>query len=153
MTYIPGDYWMICHVCGFKIRRSRMKKRYDGAWVCDQCWTPQHPQEFVKSIKETIAVPVARPDDSDIFDETTVKTAGSKGDGTIDLDSVSGLSDTYSLGIVLDDDTVHWTFCDGDPSGNTVTLKEELRNDAAKGNAVYIPGSSFITTAITQDDL
>ena len=38
-----------------------MKKRWDNAWVCEECWEPRHPQEYVRGISERIAVPVARP--------------------------------------------------------------------------------------------
>lgn len=60
--YIPGDYLMVCDVCGFTYRSSEMKKRWDNAWVCKKDFEPQHPQEFVKGRADKVRVPVARPD-------------------------------------------------------------------------------------------
>jgi hypothetical protein len=60
-SYIPGDYYLVCDVCGVDHRRSDMKKRWDNAWVCKEDWEPRNAQERVRGIPEKIAVPVARP--------------------------------------------------------------------------------------------
>lgn len=59
--YRPGDYWMVCDVCGLDYRRSEMRQRWDRAWVCRDDWEIKHPQESVRGIRERIRVPVARP--------------------------------------------------------------------------------------------
>ena len=60
--YEPGNYWMICDVCGRKFRFSDMLRRWDNAWVCHNDWEIQHPQEHLRGRSERIGVPVARPE-------------------------------------------------------------------------------------------
>jgi hypothetical protein len=60
-SYIPGDYYLVCDVCGLDFRRSDMKERWDKAWVCHNDWEPRNEQESVRGIPEKINVPVARP--------------------------------------------------------------------------------------------
>lgn len=60
-SYIPGDWYLVCDVCGVDHRRSDMRKRWDNAWVCKEDWEPRNQQESVRGIPEKIAVPVARP--------------------------------------------------------------------------------------------
>ena len=67
MSYISGDYWLICDVCGFRIRRSQIRKRWDGLMVCASDWEPRHPQDFVKGRVDRMAVPIARPEPVDNF--------------------------------------------------------------------------------------
>lgn len=74
MPYRPGDWWMICDVCGLKYLHSKMKKRYDDAWVCSDDWEPKHPQEIDRILQtEDTSVPVARPRPTDIFDSKLTK--------------------------------------------------------------------------------
>ena len=40
--------------------------------VCRQDWEPRHPQEFVRGVKEQIAVDIARPDTEPTFHATPV---------------------------------------------------------------------------------
>jgi len=141
--YIPGDYWMVCDVCGFDYRWSQMRKRWDGAWVCAKDWEPHNPQDFVKARKEKIAVPVARPSQVDFTNSTTLAVAGVIGDLTITVASATSISDEDSIGIGLDDGTVQWTTVNGDPVGALVTLTGSLIDEAAIGNTVYTVGDSF----------
>ncbi len=60
--YEPGNYWMVCDVCGRKYRRADMRARWDNAWVCLEDWEIQHPQEHLRGKMEEIGVPVARPE-------------------------------------------------------------------------------------------
>lgn len=64
-NYIPGDYYRICDVCGFKYRQSEMLKRWDNVWVCSADFEPRHPQEFLRGKNEHIAAHDPRPDTSD----------------------------------------------------------------------------------------
>lgn len=153
--YIPGDYWMICDVCGFQYRRSQMRKRWDGAWVCPKDYERRHPQDSVKVRKERAGVPVARPDIDTAISSTEIKTAASKGDKTIDVDSISGIDDKDGIGIVLDGyGGTFWTYVNGDPSGNTVTLNDALPGPAAVDNDVYFStGDYYLTSDISGSDL
>jgi len=67
MTYIPGDPWMICDICGFKYRRSVMRKNYKGQVVCPEDFESRHPQELVKGIVSKMQVSNARPEPPEIY--------------------------------------------------------------------------------------
>lgn len=67
MTYIRGDFWRICDVCGFKCRASETSKRWDGLMVCREDFETRHPQDFVRGRLDRQNVPDARPEPADVF--------------------------------------------------------------------------------------
>lgn len=69
---------------------------------------------------------------------TTVSTAAVSGAGSIDVASITGMSDGDNIGIELDDGSIQWTTISGAPSGSTVTLAANLTDDVAAANAVYV---------------
>ena len=70
--YQPGNHWLICDSCGLKFRLSEMRMRWDKLMVCQKDWEQRHPQEFVKGIKEKIAVDIARPESEPVYITTPV---------------------------------------------------------------------------------
>ena len=149
--YIPGDYWQICDECGRKIRSSISKLRWDGLIVCPADWEPRHPQELMNvPPSDQQAVPYARPRQTAIVvsASTTIGTAGSAGDSTITVVSISGMSDTQQITITLDNGNSQITTINGTPTGTTVTLTDTLSGSAAVGNYVVVS-----TTGTTQSDL
>lgn len=80
------------------------------------------------------------------FVRTTIATAAVSGATTIEVASITGagtaavtatsITDTYAIGIELDDGTMQWTTVSGAPSGTTVTLAAALTDDVAVGNVV-----------------
>lgn len=73
---------------------------------------------------------------SDPVETTLASTAGS-GASTATLTSVSGIAASDYIGIVQDDNTVHWTTVNGAPSGNVVTLTAVTTATATAGTSVY----------------
>ena len=63
----PGGHYVICDVCGFKIRASETRKRWDGLRVCTKDWEPRHPQDGVRGQRDRQAVTDARPEPPDVF--------------------------------------------------------------------------------------
>ena len=61
MGYIPGDFWRICDRCGGQFRQSATRMTWDKLMVCNSCWEPRNPQDFVKGKKDNQAVPNPRP--------------------------------------------------------------------------------------------
>lgn len=145
--YIKGDYWMRCDVCGFDFRFSQMRERWDGLWVCSDDYEERHPQEYVKGIGDFQAVPFARPDSINVFSTTTLSADMAAGSLSITVASVTGISDGDSIGIGLDNETIHWTLVNGDPDATllTVPLLVGAWSGASSGNTVYARGSSFGT--------
>ncbi|MDY6893824.1 MAG: hypothetical protein SVO01_00175 [Thermotogota bacterium] len=81
MTYVPGDYLVICDRCGFKRLASECKMTWDGWFVCeDTCWEPKHEQFTPpKPLGEKQSVPVRRAEDSlnmvDSVDDSTLEAS------------------------------------------------------------------------------
>lgn len=72
MTYIPGDHWVVCDLCGIKYRRSECRFNYRNHLVCGKCWEPRHPQEKgPTTLRERQKVKDPRPegDGYDVFVE------------------------------------------------------------------------------------
>ena len=152
--YISGDYWQNCDVCGFNYRRSQMRQRWDGLWVCDKDWEPQHPQDLVVGIPDHQAVPVARPDHVDFTNSTTLTADAAAGATFVSVASISGISQYFSVGVALDDTTIHWDQVTNDPTGGlSLTLFRGLFGPATSGNTVYVRGDAFRTTEPTSGDL
>ena len=65
--YKDGDYNAICDECGKKFKFSKLKKRWDGLFVCERDWEPRHPQDYVKGIRDNMSVPISRPEAGNNF--------------------------------------------------------------------------------------
>lgn len=66
-SYRSGDHYRICDECGFKVRASETRKRWDGMIVCHKDWEPRHPQDGVRGRRDKQAVKNARPEAPDTF--------------------------------------------------------------------------------------
>lgn len=73
--YIAGDHWLICDECGFKVRVSETRKRWDGLRVCLKDWEPRHPQDLVRGRHDRQRVATSRPEPPDTFLEINDVTA------------------------------------------------------------------------------
>lgn len=71
------------------------------------------------------------------YTETALAAAAAISATSITVDSATGISDGDNVGIVLDDDTIHWTTVDGAPAGAVITLTAGLASAAAEDNTVY----------------
>lgn len=59
---------MVCAECGLKFRRSKVRKRWDGNYVCRADWEPRHPQDTPWPMpRDKGGVPVARPEPEDVY--------------------------------------------------------------------------------------
>lgn len=67
--YIPGDPWTICDRCGWKIRKSTVRKTWDGLMVCEKDWEPKHSQLYPTPVitGEGRQYPNARLEPTDTF--------------------------------------------------------------------------------------
>lgn len=69
--------------------------------------------------------------------KTEIKVAADSGAGSIDVDSITSISDGDNIGIELDNAPLQWTTVNGAPAGDTVTLTANLTGDVAVDNYVY----------------
>ena len=65
--YRSSDHYVICDECGFKVRASETRMRWDKMRVCTKDWEPRHPQDFVRGKRDQQRVANARPDPPDLF--------------------------------------------------------------------------------------
>ena len=65
--YRHGQWNAICDRCGFKLKSSQLKKEWTNLRVCQECWEPRHPQDFVKGRADNQRVPWTRPEGEDRF--------------------------------------------------------------------------------------
>lgn len=74
-TFILGDSNAICDVCGFKHKQSQLRKRWDGAMVCQKDWEPRHPQDLIRPRPERQHIQNARVEPAPRFVEASEITA------------------------------------------------------------------------------
>ena len=48
--YVPGTFYRICDMTGFKVRSFRTKKQWNNIIVRDQSWEARQPQDFVQAV-------------------------------------------------------------------------------------------------------
>lgn len=66
--YRPGDHKVTCDRCGFEFHKTEIRLEWTGLAVCEECWEPRHPQEFVRAKPDQIAaVGVVRPEPPDTY--------------------------------------------------------------------------------------
>lgn len=87
--YIPGDWWVICERCGFRYRKSEMRKEWTGLLVCAKnCWEPRHPQDFLRAVLES------QPDPEFINPPNDASQIGQPGQIT-ETTTLTSTSDSY----------------------------------------------------------
>ena len=151
--YIPGDYYQICDECGRKIRNSESRKRWDGLIVCPADYEERHPQDLFNDAvtdKQSVADARPRPNSSQLYISTEIATAAVAGDTTIEVDSISGISNGDAISVQQDGGSLHITMVNGAPSGVTITLTAALTDTVSVDNAVIAYNSSDF---YTQSDL
>jgi hypothetical protein len=62
-----GDWNAICDMCGFKVKASKLRERWDGLMVCHKHETERHPQDFVRATEDKQTPPFTRPEAVDTF--------------------------------------------------------------------------------------
>lgn len=44
----PGQWRVVCDVCGFKFHSGDLRKRWDNLMVCQKDWEVKHPQLMIR---------------------------------------------------------------------------------------------------------
>ncbi len=77
--YKSGEWNAICATCGLKFKSSKLRKRWDGFWVCKDDWNVRHPLDFIKSPPPEKPIPWSQPEPTDVF--LTTKRYPNDGEG------------------------------------------------------------------------
>jgi hypothetical protein len=95
--YKSGTYNGICDRCGSKFKFSDLKLEWDGLYVCtaNGCWEARQPQDYVKGVRDDMAVPVSRPDQPAVFLDTIWTEVTS----TVTLSLIKNLSKILSASV------------------------------------------------------
>lgn len=69
MTWVKGQWNIICDVCGVEYKSSQMRKRWDGLVVCNKDFELDHPQKYIKVHSDFVQVPgdMIRQEPEDVF--------------------------------------------------------------------------------------
>ena len=139
MTYIPGDFYRNCDVCGFRYRASETRLRWDNQMVCAEDWEPQHPQDFVRGRKDNQTVPYPRPEPTMTFIgtlNTTLTAAAAAGATTLNVASSVRYEGGDDIGIMLADGNTFRTQINSVVSELQITIVPGLSGAAMSGALV-----------------
>lgn len=169
-SYLPGEHYGVCDECGKAFRASGLRKRWDGALVCDRDWEIRHPQELIFPVFDNPAVKNARPESfsyvvNDDCSTTTDWTVGvgwshdselfrfvhSSGTGALSR-AISGLTAgvVYSANVLVEEGalgSVTFSCSIGSLSGDTTITNGQanlvLTAGATTDSFVITPADSF----------
>ena len=65
--FLKGAWNVICDRCGQKYKAQELRKEWTGLMVCEGCWEPRHPQDFLRTSPDIMSVPYVRPRTEDVF--------------------------------------------------------------------------------------
>ena len=80
-----GTWNALCDRCGFKFKAEELRKEWTGWMVCERCYDPRHPQEFLKGHADNPQVAWTRPDSNANTSVTTIDGNSLTSDNYIDL--------------------------------------------------------------------
>lgn len=67
LYFLKGSWNVICDRCGLKFKATQVKQEWTGLMVCEECWEPRHPQDFIRTVPDRMDVPFTRPRPADFF--------------------------------------------------------------------------------------
>lgn len=149
--YVPGDFYRICDMTGFKTRAGRTQKMWSNTIRRIQSWEPRQPQDFVRGVADYQNVPEPRDRQIDRFVGilgTTLIAKANAATTTLVLASNARFNATDNLEIMLDTGVIFITKClaaFGD--GLTITITTPLPYSASTGNVVYDVTEQTVVTA------
>lgn len=120
------------------------------AWMADglQLWLNEELVVFPVKDQSSLTFAASNGDRMCLSSElVTTKLNGDHASGATSLtvDSITNISASDVIGVVTDDDGIHWTTVSGSPSGTTITLTSGLSSSASDNDRVFT-----YTTAFTQ---
>lgn len=138
-SHSAGDHLWICPRCKKQMWYSEtVYERHTKLRVCKRCLDEENPQTHLKTVKDSVAVKdgIPEPPVTGTSISTEVAVAGVITDTTLDLDSVSDMSDGDNVFISLDNGEILRTTINGAPAGTVITLTDALPSGVAIDNRV-----------------
>jgi hypothetical protein len=138
MTYIPGDPWKVCDVCGFEYRSSETRRRWDNLIVCESDFETRHPQDFVRGRKDRQNIPDPRPEAPDRFLgplSTTTTAAANPGATSLAVESTARFEAGDDIGIISGGETLRRVV---DTVASSVSLTLTVALDASVSSGALV---------------
>jgi hypothetical protein len=120
--YVPGDYYQIDQIRGYKVRASRSKMQWDRIVTIPPSWSPRQFQDLVIGVRDDQSVPNPLPRQKNQFTivATFVIAPAARGSTSIDVDNTVGINIGDLVQIMLDTGTPFQVTITG-ISGKTLT--------------------------------
>ena len=137
--YVPGTFYRICDMTGFKVRSFRTKKQWNNIIVRDQSWEARQPQDFVRGVRDEQNAPEPRPRAVNTFLGplmTSILTRANIGDTTIYVDNTGRMYASDVISIVLDNGECFRTTVIQVPSSTELVIHDPLPWSTSFGNEV-----------------
>jgi len=141
LSHKIGDHLWLCPRCKKQMWYSEaILERHTNLRVCRRCLDEENPQAHLKMVPDSIAVKdgIPEPPETGTSVSTEVAVAGVITDTTLDLDSVSEMSDGDNVFISLDNGEIFRTTINGAPAGTVITLDNALPSSVAVDNRVVV---------------
>lgn len=119
--YVPGDYYQIDQIRGYKVRASRTRPQWDRIITIAPSWSPRQPQDLVVGVYDNQSVPLPLPRQPNRFTilGTEVVAPSAVGAHTITVASTIGFNVGNLLQVMLDSG-VPFQFTLGSVAGNVM---------------------------------
>lgn len=101
-TTWPGNWKVVCDVCGMWYPSGEVKKRWDNLIVCKKDWEMRHPQDFIRGIPDNPTPAFVRPDPPDQFLEVCWLYEMSAYADLASADCAQADNNTYSYEFLLE---------------------------------------------------
>lgn len=116
-------------------------------WQADgiHIWTTQEATLFPQKSQTSYSLALTSTDHAtDSYVETSLSAAAISGATSVSVAAVTGIADTYKIGIEVASNVLSWTTVSGAPSGTTVTLTAGLSAAAASGARVLVYQTNLV---------
>lgn len=146
--YIPGSYYRICDLTGFKVRAERTRKQWNNYQVRTQSFEERNAQDFVRGRRDNQTVPDPRPRSPNVFlyGNTTLAVSAPILSTALVLTAPIGLVAGNVISLQLNNgDVLYATVLSADAVGNVV-LTNPIPAGSKAGSLVintdYVPVSA-----------
>ena len=101
-------------------------------------WLRRFARLFVVTSQASYSLAGANACNLDELHETTLDADEAASQTVLSVTSTSGFANSDNIGILLDDNTIHWSTIDSFVTDDTVTIADALPSAAARGSEVFV---------------
>jgi len=132
-----GDWNAQCDRCSFKFKASKLRKTWEGFYVCNACWEPRHPSDFFRLPPDDSSVPWTRLEDTCTEHETYTDVSGNVLPNNCGADNVVGRG---TVSFSRTDSAIEYT---GEVSPINTARVQTIASRPSIGTASYTAVTNF----------